>query len=63
MARWTVADGDHVMVIESTDSGLVSVDIPSGPPFVAGADGIRDVRTKLGLAIGDIQAKRTEDRP
>jgi hypothetical protein len=47
------------VVIESTDDGLVSVDIPSGPPFTAGAEGIRDLRTKLGLALGDIQAERT----
>lgn len=59
MSRWTVASGDHVVVIESTDDGLVSVDIPSGPPFTAGAEGIRDLRTKLGLALGDIQAERT----
>jgi hypothetical protein len=63
MARWTVVDGDNVMVIESTDRGLVSVDVPSGLPFLAGIDGVRDVRTKLGLAIGDTQAKRPEDEP
>lgn len=57
MAKWTVASGDQVMVIESTE-GLVSVDIPSGPPFIADADGIRDMRTKLGLAIADAQARK-----
>jgi hypothetical protein len=43
------------MVIESTDQGLVSVDIPSGPPFIGGTDHIRDVRTKLGLAIAAVR--------
>lgn len=56
MARWTVVNGEHVMVIESMDTGLISVDIPSGPPFLAGADEIRDARIKLGLAIGDAQS-------
>jgi hypothetical protein len=59
MARWTVTNGDQVMVIESTDQGLVSVDIPSGSPFVGGADHIRDVRTKLGLAIATVRPQGT----
>lgn len=62
MARWTVINGDHVMVIESTNKGLVSIDIPSGLPFLGDADEIRDVRTKLGLAIGDVQAGSTGTR-
>lgn len=56
MARWTVVRGDQVMVIESTEEGLVSVDIPSGSPFVTSPEGIRDMRSKLGLAIGEAQA-------
>jgi hypothetical protein len=56
MARWTVLHGDQVMVIESTDEGLVSVAIPSGSPFVTDPEGIRDMRSKLGLAIGEAQA-------
>lgn len=59
MARWTVLDGDQVMVIEST-KGVVSVDIPSGAPFVTGPEGIRDMRSKLGLAIGDAQTDSAE---
>jgi NAD(P)H-hydrate repair Nnr-like enzyme with NAD(P)H-hydrate epimerase domain len=47
------------MVIEST-KGVVSVDIPSGAPFVTGPEGIRDMRSKLGLAIGDAQTDSAE---
>lgn len=43
------------MVIESTQLGLISIDIPSGSPFVTDPEGVRDVRSKLGLAIGDAQ--------
>jgi hypothetical protein len=60
MVGWTVVNGEQVMVIESTDKGLVSIGIPSGTPFVAGVAGIRDVRTKLGLAIGAVSGDRTE---
>lgn len=62
MGRWTIASDGQVMVVESSITGLVSVDIPSGTPFVAGVDGIRDVRTKLGLAIGDAQSQSGESR-
>src|SRR4051812_6485540 len=55
MARWTVTDGYQEIVIESVQPALVSVDIPTGGPFITGAEGIRDLRTKLGLAIGDAQ--------
>lgn len=59
MARWTVQDGDQLMVIE-TAGDQVTVDIPSGPPFVTGRDGARDIRVKLGLAMGALQAITTE---
>ena len=62
MARWTVTDGYQEIVIESAQPALVSVDIPTGGPFITGADGIRDLRTKLGLAIGDAQAGTGPDR-
>lgn len=52
MARWIVVDGEQVVIIESTAAGVISVDIPSGPPFVTDRDGARDMRRKLGLAIG-----------
>jgi hypothetical protein len=60
MVGWTVVNGDQVMVIEPTDKGLVSIGISSGTPFVAGVAGIRDVRIKLGLAIGAVSAGHTE---
>jgi hypothetical protein len=62
MARWTVLHGDQVMVIEATGEGLVSVDIPSRTPFVTDPEGIRDMRSKLGLAIGEAQADSGEPR-
>lgn len=60
MARWTVVVGDQLMVIETTQTGLVSVDVPTGTPFVADVEGIRDMRSKLGLAIGDMHGRRSE---
>jgi hypothetical protein len=53
--RWTVTSEDQVMVIESR-VGRVSVDIPTGAPFVGETHTIRDMRTKLGLAIGHAQS-------
>lgn len=56
MARWTVVDGDQTLVIESID-GQVSIEIQPGPYFVTDDhDRIRDLRTKLGMAIGEAQA-------
>jgi len=55
MARWTVADGDQVFVIESTP-GEVSLEIQPGPGFITNAEKIRELRTKLGAAIGEAQA-------
>lgn len=56
MARWTVVDGEQELVIESAGPGLVSLDIPTGSPFVTDADHLKDIRAKLSLAIGDAQA-------
>lgn len=53
MVRWTVQDGDQDMVIEARGDRII-VDIPSGLPFTTDADGIRDMRRKLGLAIGEV---------
>lgn len=53
MARWTVSDGDQSMVIES-DGPRVVIEIPPNARFVTtSVDVVRDVRTKLGFAIGD----------
>jgi len=61
MARWTVTEGQQRVDVESIEpGGLVSLDIPTGGPFIATADTIRDLRTKLGLAIGE---DRTGNNP
>ena len=58
MARWTVEDGDQQLVIESTEDGRVSLGGPDGPLFTGRPDVMRDVRSKLGLAIADAQGMR-----
>jgi len=58
MARWTVSDGDQVMVIES-DWPRVVIEIPPHARFVTeNPDVIRDLRTKLGLALGSSEEPR-----
>lgn len=58
-ARWTVVDGDQELVIEATEPGLMSIDIPR-PPFVTNAAHLKDLRAKLSLAIGVAQAGQSE---
>lgn len=57
MARWTVEDGEQQLVIES-EKGLISLGSPDGAVFTSGPDVMRDVRSKLGLAIADAQGLR-----
>lgn len=52
MAKWTVGEGDAVMVIEVTDDGHISVDIPSRQPIIADPGTAEDMRSRLGAAIG-----------
>lgn len=51
MARWTVQDGELVTVIE-VSSGQVIVEI-EGNRFTYSPDGVRDLRRKLGFAVGE----------
>lgn len=52
MAEWRVVVGDDVMIIQVTEAGLISVDIPSGRPIIADPGTAEDMRIKLGAAIG-----------
>lgn len=51
MARWTVGQGDHVLIIEVTDEREIKFDIPRGP-VVVDADTAQEYRIKIGAAIG-----------
>lgn len=60
MARWTVGHGDHLLVIESPGpDGLISLSIETPGPFLGDAATIGDLRTKLGLAIGETSADQS----
>ena len=54
MARWTVEHRDSVLVIESPGpDGLVSLHVETPGAFLGDAKAIEELRTKLGLAIGE----------
>lgn len=54
MARWTVQDGDQVMVIQGV-GGRVIIDLDLRTSFNGSVAAIRDMRRKLGLAIGEVE--------
>jgi hypothetical protein len=57
MDRWTVVEGEQEFVIESIDpGGQFQLYSASGEPFVTSAAGLRDLRRKIGVAIGIAQS-------
>lgn len=53
MARWTVIDGDQVLVIEAAADDRIAMRTPSGESFVMARPTVEDLRRKLALAISD----------
>lgn len=51
MPRWTVGRGDSQLILDVTGD-QISLDVPSGLPFVADVETAQDLRMKLGAAIG-----------
>lgn len=59
MSRWTIGEGDAEMIIEAA-GGQISVAIPSGQPIIAAPGVAKDMRAKLGAAIGIAQGTQTD---
>jgi hypothetical protein len=59
MAEWTIGEGDELLVVAATTSGEITVHIPSGQPLTVDADTARDIRLKIGAAIGVAQGDPT----
>lgn len=56
MPRWTVEHEGQTLVLESTPDGGYQLGTTTGDPWVTDVKGLRELRRRLGVAIGDAQA-------
>lgn len=61
MPRWTVVHAGQTLVLESTPDGRFQLGTITGDPWVTDAQGLRELRRRLGVAIGEAQAGDSDE--